>query len=165
MAEVFLNGGRHKVDAKGRVSIPSGFRSVMADCDPNWTEGLSPQFYIVFGDTRRDYLECFTVEAMDEVITKIKAMPRGSKNRKILEFVYFQGSQKMSVDDTGRIVLSQKLRDRIGLTGEAEFVAAGDTFQIWHPDKFAEFADDQTSALEELPPDMDVAELLDGVDL
>ena len=50
--------------------------------DPNWTDGLSPELVIVYGDHRRRYLECYTMEAIDEVDAKIDALPRGSMERK-----------------------------------------------------------------------------------
>jgi MraZ protein len=161
VAEVFLNGGRHKVDAKGRVSIPSGFRSVIAQGDPSDDTAHQPQFVIFFGDPRRNYLECYTIEAWDEIVARINAMPRSSEKRRTAQFMYFHGSQKMSVDDTGRIVLPQKLREKIGLSGEAEFVAAGDTFQIWEPGVFAEYEASRLSVIEALPDDVDAAALLD----
>ena len=40
---------------------------------------------------------------------------------------YYGQSFPTSVDETGRLVLPQKLREKIGLEGEAFFIAAGDT--------------------------------------
>ena len=44
---------------------------------PNW-QTASPELVIVYGDHRRNYLECYTMEAIDEVDAKIDALPRGS---------------------------------------------------------------------------------------
>lgn len=161
MAEVFRKGGRHKVDAKGRVSIPSGFRSVIAERDGERLTGEPPRFVIVFGDPRRTFLECYAMDAIADVNDKISKLRRGSPRRRMLERVYFDGSQTMSVDDTGRIVLSADLRAKIGLDGEAQFVGAGDTFQIWHPDTYAEIEKAHDDMFADLDPDMDIAELLE----
>ena len=55
--------------------------------DPNWTDG-SLSLVIVYGDHRRNYLECYTMEAIDEVDAKIDALPRGSMERKMLAALF-----------------------------------------------------------------------------
>ena len=74
----FRREGLYKVDSKGRVSIPALFRRVIESCDPNWTEGLPPELVIVYGDERRKFIECYTIEAIEEVDSKIDRLPRGS---------------------------------------------------------------------------------------
>ena len=49
----FRGEGHHKVDGKGRVSIPASFRRVLESGDPDWTDGLNPNLVIVYGDHRR----------------------------------------------------------------------------------------------------------------
>lgn len=163
MARVFRGNDRYKVDAKGRVSIPASFRRVLEAGDPDWTDGLRPQFVIVFGDHRRKYLECYTMNAIDEVDRKIAAKPRGSVERELLELLYHGQSHNAEVDTDGRIVLPQKLREKIGLGDWAHFVGMGDTFRIWKPETFdAEGLGRTTARLDSLPEDFNVASLLDG---
>jgi MraZ protein len=40
------------------------------------------------------------------------------------------------VDENGRMVLSQRLRDMIGVRDEATFAGMGDKFEIWEPEAF-----------------------------
>ncbi|MCM2560671.1 division/cell wall cluster transcriptional repressor MraZ [Lutimaribacter sp. EGI FJ00015] len=163
MVRRFRGESHHKVDSKGRVSIPASFRRVLEAGDPNWTDGLSPEFVIVYGDHRRKYLECYTMEAIDEVDEKIAALPRGSKERRLLERLFSGQSEPARVDETGRIVLSAKLRQKIGIEAEAFFIAAGDTFQIWKPETYEQEELAKTEAwLDELPEDFDPLVLLDG---
>ncbi len=151
------------MDSKGRVSIPASFRRVLESGDPNWTDGLNPEFVIVYGDHRRKYLECYTMEAIEEVDEKIARLPRGSTERRILERLFSGQSEPAKVDETGRIVLSAKLRQKIGIEGEAFFIAAGDTFQIWKPETYETEELAKTEAwLDELPEDFDPLVLLDG---
>jgi len=42
----------HKVDSKGRVSIPALFRRVLEAADPDWTDGLQPNVVVVYGGAR-----------------------------------------------------------------------------------------------------------------
>lgn len=163
MSRRFRGEGTHKVDGKGRVSIPASFRRVIEASDPNWETGKPPELVIVYGDHRRPFLECYTMEAIEEVDAKIAKLPRGSKNRKLLERLFNGQSFPTSIDDTGRLVLPAKLRTKIGLDGEAFFIAAGDTFQIWHPDTYENQEVAATEAwLDEQDEDFDVLQLLDG---
>ncbi|MEL6522422.1 MAG: division/cell wall cluster transcriptional repressor MraZ [Pseudomonadota bacterium] len=162
MAVRFRGESHHKVDSKGRVSIPALFRRVLESGDPDWTDGLNPNLVIVYGPARQTYLECYTIEAINEVDDKIAAMPRGSQPRRMLERMFNGQSFPTNVDDTGRLVLPQKLREKIGLKSEAFFIATGDTFQIWNPDTFeAEEAAKAEEWLETFPEDFDPLTLLD----
>ncbi|TCO69203.1 division/cell wall cluster transcriptional repressor MraZ [Rhodovulum euryhalinum] len=163
MARRFRGSSRHKVDAKGRVSIPAQFRRVLESCDPEWTDGLRPQLVIFFGDHRRKFLECYTMKAIEEVDEKIESLPRGSKARRRLEHMFSGQTLPTEVDPDGRLVLPQKLRERIGLDDEAFFIGSGDTFKIWNPDIYeAEEQADTEAWLEEMPDDFDLLSLLDN---
>jgi len=151
VARRFRGESVHKVDAKGRVSIPAPFRRVLEENDPDWTDGLTPNLVIVYGDKSRQFLEGFSMTAMDEVDERIAALPRGSKNRRLLERMFSGQVVQMQVDDTGRLVLSPKLREKIGITNEAFFIASGDTFQIWEPKAY----DDQAAKFEDIYEDLD----------
>ena len=163
MARRFRGESHHKVDAKGRVSIPASFRRVLEASDPNWTDGLSPELVIVYGDHRRKYLECYTMEAIEEVDAKIDTLARGSMQRKMLQRLFHGQSFPTSVDETGRLVLPAKLRAKIGLDKEAFFIAAGDTFQIWKPETYESEELAETEAwLDDLPEDVDPLVFLDA---
>ena len=163
MGRRFRGESQHKVDAKGRVSIPASFRRVIEAADPNWTSGAAPELVIVYGDHRLKYLECYTMEAIEEVDAKIDALPRGAPERNVMERLFHGHSFPTSVDETGRLVLPVKLRQKIGLENEALFMAAGDTFQIWNPATFEVEELSKTNALlDALPDDFDTRIFLDG---
>ncbi|MGB7242796.1 MAG: division/cell wall cluster transcriptional repressor MraZ [Sulfitobacter sp.] len=160
----FRGESHHKVDAKGRVSIPASFRRVLEAGDPSWKSGETPELVIVYGDHRRNYLECYTIEAIEEVDRKIDALPRGSKERKMLQRLFHGLSFPTVVDETGRLVLPMKLRKKIDLEGEAFFIAAGDTFQIWKTETYeTEEKAREAEWLDDLPEDFDPMVYLDGV--
>ncbi|QFS83633.1 cell division protein MraZ [Roseivivax sp. THAF40] len=158
----FRGEGRQKVDKKGRVSIPASFRRVLEAGDPGWDTGKLPEFVIVYGDHRRNFLECYTIAAIEQVEEQIEELPRGSKQRKLLERTFSGLSTDAVVDDTGRFVLTQKLREKIGveLDSEAFFIASGDTFQIWNPETYDREQLQTEALLDDLPEDVDVLELL-----
>ena len=164
MVRRFRGEGTQKVDAKGRVSIPANYRAVLRDGDPNWSEGKLPEFIIVYGDERRDFLECFTIDAANEVDERIARMPRGSDQRRALERLFNGQSLPATVDDTGRIVLPLKLRDKIKIdtNEDAYFIAMGDTFQIWKPETFEAAESGVDALLDSMPQGADIWTLLEN---
>lgn len=161
MARRFRGESHHKVDAKGRVSIPALFRRVLELSDPDWTDGLNPSIVIVYGDERREFLECYTINAIDEVDDQIAVMQRGSPERRSLERLINGQSFPTVVDETGRLVLPAKLRKKIGLDKEAFFISSGDTFQIWNPKTYETVENARNEAwLNEQSADFDPLSLL-----
>ncbi len=160
MALKFRGESTHKVDAKGRVSIPASFRRVLEQGDPDWDKGLNPNLVIVYGGKRRKYLECFTMEAIEEVDAQIARLKRGTRERRILERLFQGQSFPTNVDETGRLVLPAKLREKIGLDGKAFFIGTGDTFQIWSPQAYEEESARLDDWLDQQPEDFDELSLL-----
>ncbi|WP_425052320.1 division/cell wall cluster transcriptional repressor MraZ [Psychromarinibacter sp. S121] len=161
MARRFRGEYTQKVDGKGRVSIPSRYRRVIESGDPDWVDGKAPEFIIVYGDETRNYLECYTVTAMDELEEQIEDMDLGTDERDVMETIYSGHSLETTVDETGRIVLPKKLRDKIGLDDEAYFIAKGNNFQIWKPQTYEETKKSRTEAwLKDQPENFDPRVLL-----
>jgi MraZ protein len=135
---------------------------VLEEGDPEWTSGLFPSFVIVYGDARRNFLEGYTMQAIEEVDEKISKLPRGSKGRRMLERMFSGQAVTLQSDDTGRIVLSPKLREKLGLDGEAVFIASGDTFQVWHPNDYKANTNQMDDWYGEYDDDFDPLTLLDA---
>jgi MraZ protein len=161
LARRFRGSETFKVDAKGRVSIPAPFRRVIEASDPDWREGLRPNIVIVYGDARQDWLEVYTMRAIEEIDEQIEDMQRGSAERLMLEERMYGQSVETNIDDDGRLVLPQKLREKIGLTSEAFFISAGDYFKIWKPEIYEERAGARSRRLaDQYPDDFDPRSLL-----
>ncbi len=158
MAPKFRSTYHQKVDAKGRVSVPASFRRVIELGDPAWTDGLRPNFIIVFGLNYQKRLDCFTLHAMEEIDRNIDALPPGSRNRKRLERIYHAHALEAQIDEDGRIILSQSLRDKLELIPDekARFVGMNDHFQIWKNETYeVAFSEDEEDEDEDLGPDYD----------
>ena len=157
----FRGEERHKVDAKGRVSIPADFRAVLRAGDPDCTGEQNPRMILNYGPHLKGYLECYTVEAAEDIDRRIQRLPRASAQRKKLQRNFNGFSKTFVVDDTGRIVLTQKFKEKLGLKGDAYFIAMGDTFQIWDADAFeATVGAELEAEMEEMPDDFDLMSLL-----
>lgn len=144
MAPKFRGSFDQKIDGKGRVSVPASFRKVIEASDPDFAaasksdtiKGSPASVVVIFGDHRRNYLECRSIRSMDVIDAGIDALLDGSKEREYLEELYYAQSVTLQVDDDGRIILPQRVREKIGLDGETLFVAAGERFEIWKPETY-----------------------------
>lgn len=168
MQRTFRGEFAQKIDNKGRVSIPAKFRRVLESCDPECEPGADrdANLIIVYGGENRDFLEGYSVDAMTKVDEKIRAMKNGPRKRYMTRF-FSTLTWETTVDQTGRLVLPKKLRDKIGLTDvtEAVFAGTGETFQIWNPKDYDSFqSDEDAAAFEGLEPGADPTQMLDMED-
>ena len=133
MLRRFRGESVHKVDQKGRVSVPAPFRRVLEEGDPDWTEGLNPNFVLIYGMPSGNCLEGYTIEGAARLDEKVSRLGSFSKERRALERLLNTQSIYAQVDENGRIVLPQRLREMFGLDEEALFAGMGEHFQIWAP--------------------------------
>jgi MraZ protein len=145
------------------MSIPADFRRVLESGDPEWTTGLCPRMYLLYGDHLKNQLHGYTVNEFNDLVDQINAMPRGSASKKKLSRLIIGQSIKLDVDKDGRTVMPIKQRQKLGLTdGELKFSGLGDHFEIWKAETFAaEIADDMTDWLDAQGDDFDPLSLLD----
>ncbi|WP_099827592.1 division/cell wall cluster transcriptional repressor MraZ [Oceaniglobus indicus] len=162
MYGVFIGEHDNKIDTKGRVSIPADFRRVIEEGDPKWEPGKNATMAIVYGDAKRNYLEVFPVADLLKVLKAVARMPRGSAKSQSLRELYAQKTLYATLDDTGRIVLSAKLREKLGLTDMAKVVGSVDTFEIWNPASYDTEGVTNLKAEDDFDPDLDASVWLAG---
>ena len=152
MIRRFRGESVHKVDQKGRVSVPAPFRRVLEEGDPDWTEGLAPNLVLIYGMPSGHCLEGYTIEGAARLDDKVSRLGSFSRERRALERLLNTQSIYAQVDENGRIVLPQRLREMFGLGTEALFAGMGEHFQVWSPESYrSDMAaiDDWRSGLEE----------------
>lgn len=138
VARRFRGKSVHKVDTKGRVSIPAAFRRVLEEGDPDWRSGENPQLVIVHGIKEGECLEGYSIDAMEKVDDLISSLPHFSPEREFYETIMDTDSDYATVDENGRMVVSAALRAKIGVSKEIIFVGKGETFQMWEPAAYDE---------------------------
>ena len=131
MWQRFTSRSVHKVDAKGRVSVPAAFRRVLEQ-DPveRGALALAPALH---GEA---CIEGLTPSYFKDIGDAIGRMPPFSKERRQLELLFMSKASQLAVDETGRILLPTELRAHAGIGSQALFVGLGEGFQIWDPETF-----------------------------
>lgn len=124
MTEYFVGHKPHKIDQKGRISIPANMRA-----------SLGSEFIV-----SRGFGKCLALYPMDEWrIFIAKILDKVSqKERKQLEFYFSANASKMSLDGQGRLQLNDDLRSQAELTDatEAEVFGNNRRIEIWNCDLF-----------------------------
>ncbi|WP_102107573.1 division/cell wall cluster transcriptional repressor MraZ [Oceaniglobus roseus] len=162
MLEVFIGEHDNKIDTKGRMSVPADFRRVLEEGDPKWEPGKNASMAIVHGTEARNYLEVFTMTSFERVHKKISKLPPASKQRRALEILYAAKTVTATLDETGRIVLPARLRDKLNLQGAVKIVGSGQTFKIWEPAVYEAENAMQLMEDEDFDPNVDASVYLPG---
>lgn len=126
---LFLSTHTNKVDAKGRVSVPAGFRATLTD--------QSFQGVVLIPSNKFAALEGFGMSMMQEISSRLDRFDLFSDTQDDLAAAIFASATPLSFDDTGRIGLPKELLAHAGITDTAVFVGLGNKFQIWEPKAFA----------------------------
>ncbi|MEM7643240.1 MAG: cell division/cell wall cluster transcriptional repressor MraZ [Pseudomonadota bacterium] len=137
----FSGNDTHKVDEKGRVSIPADFRRVLDAQDPHRDPDTQPRIHILYGDKREPWLTCHSMDSIDRIGDLLDEMDEGDPKLPGLEAYYFGHADRATLDPSGRLVLGAKLRQRAGITKQAAFMGMGKTFRIYSPDAPIEAVD------------------------
>ena len=136
----FIGNSLHKLDAKGRVSLPAQFRKLVGEMGGG-------EIIVSPGLRQKHTLECFTPAGFDVYLDSLaESAPNAAAAGRIMARVA-GGARELAIDDTGRVVIPAELRDYAGLSGEVRFVGTVATFQIWNPARFDAFlaeAEDET---------------------
>lgn len=162
MQRRFRGESVHKVDQKGRVSVPAPFRRVLEEGDPDWVDGLNPNLVLIYGMPGAKCLEGYTIAGAAKLDEQVSRMPTFSQKRRYMERVLNTQSIYAQVDENGRMVLPQRLRDTYRLDGEALFAGMGEHFQVWNADAYRTDMEALESWFEDLPEDENPFAELDG---
>ncbi len=126
----FLSTYTNKVDAKGRVSVPSSFRAALLHkgCD----------HFIAFPSFKNEVIEAYAPEKMTHIMESVETLDMFSDQQDDFKTLLFAEARTLTFDNDGRLVLPEYLRAHAGIKDEAVFVGQGSGFQIWSPKKYEE---------------------------
>lgn len=138
MSKRFTGTYRHKVEARGRVSLPAPFRKVFA-------EMAASELVVVPCAERDDAHLCFTLPGFEAFCARIEAAITDPVEQRATLRALNATASILDLDDLGRVVLPKALRDEIGIEGDCDFVGTGFAFEIAHPVEAAAAGDGEAA--------------------
>lgn len=153
---LFLSTTINRVDKKGRVSVPAGFRAAVADTEDQGFQGV-----ILFPSHNYPCLEGVGIGMIEDLARRLDTLDFLSSAQDDLATVLFASSTQLPFDNEGRIILTDALRAHAGLKTEALFAGMGRKFQVWDPGTYDER---QRAALESVRRDGLTLPSLSGTD-
>lgn len=126
----FLSHVTNRIDAKGRVSVPAAFRAVLAARDI--------QELYCFQDFAFPAISVGGPELLEAYEKKIAAQDPFSLEAGQMSLLIHGGGVFIRLDQEGRFMVTDFIRDFTGIGSEITFVGRSDHFQLWQPEAFHE---------------------------
>lgn len=138
----FVSTYTMRLDAKGRVSIPAPYRTVLAK---DGAEGL-----YCHPSLAEPALDAGGNRLVGEIDALIERFPPYSADREALAAALYGTSETLRIDPEGRVVLSESLKAHAGIGAEVAFVGLGHKFRIWEPERLKAHLAEATRKVREL---------------
>lgn len=117
----------HAIDEKGRTSVPSRFREILAGQGESRlviTAGVDP---------------CLVAYPMKEWIAfedRLAQLPRFDPSVAMIRRLYVSGAVEIELDKVGRLLVPKELRELAGLEREALWAGMGKHLELWSKERF-----------------------------
>ncbi|MBR2274013.1 MAG: division/cell wall cluster transcriptional repressor MraZ [Alphaproteobacteria bacterium] len=120
---LFLDTIINKVDAKGRVSLPSDYRAIVKELGSE---------IVCYRSLTAPCIEGCLEDSLEKLATDIEnSTDFFSETQDDLTNLIFGDAKRFTFDSTGRIMLTEKLLQYAQIKESAVFVGKGRKFQIW----------------------------------
>lgn len=117
------------VDAKGRLKIPTAFKTYL-------DENYGQDFYVTSLDGQSVRIYPFPV--WRDIEEKLAALPSMNKARKkFLDRTNFWG-QQMRIDAQGRVLIPAQLRESAAMRGEVAVLGYLNYLDVWNQERYRE---------------------------
>ena len=135
----FVSTYTNRLDAKGRVSIPAQFRAVLA------VDGFDGLYCCPTLD--RQAVDAGGNAFRAAIRTVLQNFEPFSEDHDYLSTTLIGESEILKVDQDGRVVLSDAIREHAGIADKVTFVGQGYKFQVWEPGRFVAYREEAKNRL------------------
>lgn len=123
----FLGNIEAKVDAKGRIFLPAAFRKVMQSSG----EGQ----LVVRKDAFQDCLVIYPESVWNDQVDALRQrLNRWNRQHQQIYRQFVSDVELISLDASGRLLLSRRSLEKVGIQSQVRFLGVGDTIEIWAAD-------------------------------
>jgi MraZ protein len=131
---LFIGTHQNKLDAKGRVSVPAQFRSVLKKMSHAGEAATVATMYLR-PSHQNPCIEGWTEAGFEALSAPVaEGYSLFSPEHEDFVMALFGDACSMETDKEGRIMLPANLVAHAGLTENVMFIGARNTFQIWEPE-------------------------------
>ena len=123
--ELFLSNYLNKIDKKGRVSLPSSYRSVLSK--ENKSE------LILFKSLKFKAIDGCSYQRIEKISQRIDTLDIFSDDQDDFSTSIFSEMIPTNLDKEGRFLLPENLKQYANILNEVSFIGHGHYFQIWEP--------------------------------
>jgi MraZ protein len=120
LEQMFLGQYYYSLDEKSRLTVPACYRDLLSD-GAFVTQGFDCNILVL------------TTGAFQEIYKCVMAMNIADPLVRLLIRMLLGNASQLEMDESGSIIVPQKLRELADLKDEAVIVGQGDYFEIWAP--------------------------------
>ncbi len=142
MLDRYVANYTNRLDAKGRVSIPAPFRSILAR---DGFEGL-----YVHPSLDGEALDCGGNLLLGQIESLLSHYRAYTPDHDAFSVALLGTSETLKIDSEGRIILTESLKSYASIASEVTFVGQGYKFQIWEPTRFRAYLDEARNQVRDL---------------
>ena len=134
-----------KIDAKGRMRMPSGLIGQLG-------EGAAHNFVI-----NRGFEQCLMLypePVWDRITNEINQLNLYNKKNRDFVRYFYRGAQKVAMDSADRILVSKRLLEYAGIDKDVILSAYSDRIEIWAADQYEHLLDEEPADFSDLAEDV-----------
>ena len=136
---IFMSIGEyhHTIDDKGRLLIPSKFRTELGD-----------KFVITRGI--ENCLFAYPTDRWEQIVHKLESLPFTKKDARNFTRFFLSGATVAEFDKQGRINITSPLINYAGIKKDCVVIGTGDRLEIWSKDAWEDFFDSASSNMSDI---------------
>lgn len=126
----FIGSSDAKLDVKGRVFFPANFRKIMQEFGE---EGM-----VMRKDVFQDCLVIYPEKVWKGQLAELRQkLNRWNRQEQMLFRQFAADAEVLLPDSNGRVLLSRRYREMVGIGQEVRFVGMDDVIEVWPREKVA----------------------------
>jgi len=122
---MFLGRFHHNLDEKGRLTVPARFRDDLSNDGAYIMQGFDQNLLVL------------PTVSFDTLSHRISKMSMTDPTARLLRRLLYSSANQVTVDNSGRILIPQYLRESVNLDVQVVIVGNGEYFEIWSPDEWS----------------------------
>lgn len=116
-----------KIDDKGRLKVPSGFRALVE-------QEFGTDLFVT--SLSGECVRIYPMKVWNEIEKKLAAVPSTLPARaRFFDRVNYYG-QMAELDKQGRVLIHPRLRESAEMSGEVDVLGVYDYLEVWNHDRF-----------------------------